>query len=150
MSAPPATVEVCLRRGIAAKKTGKNLLEAGDEWFAVCYFYAAYHTVKAAFLEDPIFDDPAALRVVNQYLIPDDRYATSHHGRVNGGGIRRMGVNDVVRILYPAVAAEYVRLHMSSVHVRYEDGLGAIAHDSVIADYDAVIGAYQRRELNHP
>ena len=131
----------CLRRAVAIKASAKHLLEVGDEWFAVCYFYSAYHTVKAAFIEDPVFDDINRLTTLDRFLILEDRYATSHHGRVSNG-VRRMGVNDIVTRLYPAVGAEYVRLHMASIAVRYGRGLGVISASSVRADYDAVVDYY--------
>ncbi|ODA89812.1 hypothetical protein ATY41_03975 [Leifsonia xyli subsp. xyli] len=112
-----------------------------DEWFAVCYFYSAYHTVKAAFIEDPVFDDMSRLSGIDQFLIMEDRYATSHHGRVSGGR-RRMGVNDVVTRIYPEIATEYVRLHMASVAVHYSHGLGVISTESVKGDFARVVECY--------
>jgi hypothetical protein len=148
MSSAPAnpTAQACLKRAIAAQVTGKMLREAGDEWFAVCYFYAAYHTVKAAFIEDPVFDDVARLAAKSPHLIMEDRFAESHHGRVNFG-TRRLGVNDIVAKLYPDIAVEYVRLHMASMAVRYQQGLGAISVQSVMDDYETVISAYQAGAL---
>jgi len=140
------TAKGCLERAVSIKTTAERLWNAGDEWFAVCYFYAAYHTVKAAFIEDPVFDNLGELQNVNKFLILNDRFATRHHGYVSGGS-RVMGVNDIVKELYPQVAVEYVRLHMASIAVRYGTGLGVIAPDSVIRDYETVIGAYTRGEL---
>lgn len=152
MTAVPSlqTIQACLQRAVTIKETAERLRAEGDEWFAVCYFYTAYHTVKAALLEDPVFDDLNRLSRINRFLIMEDRYATSHHGRVLREGGRRMGVNDIVTALYPAISVEYVRLHMASVDVRYKSGLGAIAAQSVVADYDAVISAYQSAELKAP
>lgn len=135
------TSEDCLGRAVAIKESAKKLLGLGDEWFAVCYFYSAYHTVKSAFIEDPVFDDINDLARVDRFLIMEDRFATSHHGRVSNG-IRRLGVNDIVARLYPTVAAEYVRLHMASLAVRYGRGLGVISAESVKADYSQVVGYY--------
>ncbi|WP_314148440.1 hypothetical protein [uncultured Leifsonia sp.] len=143
MSAVPAlrTAEDCLRRAVSMKESALGLAERDDEWFAVCYFYSAYHTVKAAFIEDPIFDDIQSLSAVDRFLIMDDRYATSHHGRVSAHH-RRHGVNDIVSLLYPGISVEYVRLHMASIAVRYSSGLGVIRSESVKADYAHVVDQY--------
>lgn len=135
------SLQGCLERAVSIKETARSLRSADDEWFAVCYFYAAYHTVKAALLEDPLFEDPAALSTRSRHLTPDDRYATHHQARL-GKGPRKLGVNDIVRVLYPNIAVEYVRLHMASIDVRCNSGLTTIAGSSVEADYEALIAAY--------
>jgi hypothetical protein len=142
----PRTVESCLTRAVAIKTTAKDLLSRDDEWFAVCYFYAAFHTVKAAFIEDPVFDDPTRLRTFSEHLIPDDRFVGHHQGRL-GAGPRKLGVNDIVALLYPSVIVEYRRLHAGSIAVRYGHGLAPISTQSIIDDYDAVTAAYQARLL---
>jgi hypothetical protein len=140
------TAESCLRRAVKTKETADALWESGDEWAAVCYFYAAYHAMKAALIEDPVFDSLTDLAKHSPFLLLEDRFATKHNGYF-GAGVRRMGVNDIVVSLYPTVAAEYVRLHIASVGVRYGNGLAPITLQSVRNDYDAVIGAYQSGEL---
>lgn len=140
-----ATARACLERAAAMKDSAARLEQVGDEWYAVCYFYAAYHTVKAAFIEDPIFSDLAALTAKNRFLTLQDRFSTSHKGYVNpGAGGRRMGVNDIVRVLYPEIGAEYERLHMASVEVRYRDGLRS---KYVKADFTAIIDRYVAGDL---
>jgi hypothetical protein len=141
-SAPPALTEKeCVQRALTIRATADALRDAGDEWAAVCYFYSAYHMVKAAFMADPIFNSISALTAVHPNLVPGDRGATSHQGHFNGG-VRVMGVNDIVRALYPKIAVQYIRLHMASVHVRYQHGLGVITMASAISDYNAVRNAY--------
>lgn len=131
---------------MAIKESAVVLRNQGDEWYAVCFFYAAYHMVKAALIEDPVFDDLARLQGINSNLVPDDRFATRHHGFIQVS-TRVMGINDIVRALYPEIAAEYVRLHMASIEVRYGTGLGVISQASVDEDYEAVVTAYREFRL---
>ncbi|MFJ2535844.1 hypothetical protein [Microbacterium maritypicum] len=129
------------------KQTAELLWNQGDDWFAVCYFYAAYHMARAAIMTDPIFDDLTKLQAKASWLTLEDRYVTAHQGRVVSGQPRKAGVNDVVRLLYPGIAAQYIRLHMASVEVRYQEGLRAIHRDSAEQDFLAVQAAYLERRL---
>lgn len=142
-----ATSEACLKRALASAETAKLLKNQGDEWFAVCFFYSAYHVVRAAMLDDPVFEDMQLLAEKSPHLTIEDRYSTRHHGYMGSGG-RVLGVNDIVTMLYPNVAVEYRRLHMASVDVRYGQGLGVISHESVVDDYETVINAYKDLELH--
>ncbi|MDH5150460.1 hypothetical protein [Brevibacterium casei] len=93
---------------------------ASTDWAAVAYFYSAYHAMKAAFLQDPIFDDMTRLKSINQHLMPDDRNTQKHKVRRGGNGF---GVNDLVHLLYPSKRGDYERLHQSSLGVRYGQGV---------------------------
>lgn len=137
----------CLERAVSMQETAELLLNQGDDWFAVCYFYSAYHMARAAIMTDPIFENLGQLQRKASWLIPEDRYVTAHQGRVGAGGSRAAGINDVVKILYPHIAAQYVRLHMASVEVRYQAGLRAIHRESVVNDFAAVRTAYLERKL---
>jgi hypothetical protein len=143
------TAQLCLERAVAMKEAAERLADADEEWAAVCYFYSAYHTMKAAFIEDPVFDDPTRLSTFSTSLIPDDRYVTHHRGRM-GSGPRKLGVNDIVQALYPKIAPHYIRLHMASIAVRYENGLAPLKLDSVRADFLTVMDAYTKRLLTAP
>jgi hypothetical protein len=141
------TVDACLERAVAIKTTAKLLHNQGDDWFAVCYFYAAYHIVRAAIMADPIFTDLGRLQQKSPHLTLGDRLATAHKGRVVSGSPRQLGVNDLVKILYPQIAAEYERLHIASVEVRYGEGLRGIHRDSVVEDYESIVTAYNEDGL---
>lgn len=135
------TTAQCLDRADRARATAESLLRADDEWFAVTYFYSAYHLVKAAFIEDPVFDAPDDLTGRDQRLGPEDRFVTRHQGSIDDSG-RTLGVNDVVQSLYPGIAIEYYRLHMASRYVRYGSGLGVITAASVVDDYGVIRDAW--------
>lgn len=148
MTASLATAHDCLKRAVSIKNSAKGLLAANNEWHAVCYFYAAYHTVKAAFIEDAVFDSPKDLVAISPSLIMGDRFATSHKGYVGPKERgRKLGVNDIVRLIYPDIAADYVLLHVASIDVRYGAGLTTIASPTVVASYDAVVAAYSSGKL---
>ena len=141
------TAQLCLERAVAMREAAERV-EGGDhELAAVAYFYSAYHMVKAAFIEDSIFDELGRLQGLNLHLIPDDRFVTHHRGRLGGNGPRKLGVNDIVQILYPAVAPRYVRLHMASIAVRYESGLAPYQYVDVKSDYLEIARAYVAGEL---
>lgn len=135
-----------MERADAISQTAQRLLAESDEWHAVCHFYAAYRLVRAAFIEDPIFDSMKDLALIDARLALEDRYVERQVGRMDGR-IRTLGVNDVVRLLYPKIAIEYRRLHAASVAVRYSEGLRVIANESVIADFATVVTAYTSGEL---
>lgn len=103
------------------------MLEAGDEWAAVMLFYAAYHEVKAALLDDPVFDDEATCRQYNSLLRPEDRHVARHQGRKSVS--KEWGINELVLTLYGSAAGVYHRLHQMSIDVRYESGLRGSLED---------------------
>jgi hypothetical protein len=121
-------------------KVGDALHGAGDEWAAVCFFYAAYHLVRATLLSDPIFSDMSRLKVINRNLMPQDQFSESHHGSRQPGA--SFGVNELVRLLYPSIYRHYEYLHQASIQVRYEKGL-RFQLDSVRESLDAVRGAVE-------
>lgn len=131
-----------LARSSSHQDAGDRLKALDDEWFAVCYFYSAYHMVKAAMLEDPIFDDIARCAAVHRNLSVDSRFTTHHSGGLAANG-RSLGMNEIVMKLYKPIRVPYTRLHAASVAVRYgKDGLGEISPISVNDDYVAVCRAY--------
>lgn len=140
------TAKDCLERAVALKDAAERVEAIDHELAAVSYFYSAYHTVKAAFIEDPIFTDLSRLQAKDSRLIMDDRFVTHHRARL-GSGERKLGVNDIVRILYPSIASRYQRLHMASIAVRYEAGLKVYDFAAVKDDYAAVRDAYVNGEL---
>src|SRR5690606_3111903 len=95
------------------------LTRSGNEWGAVCAFYAAYRAVRRVLCNDPRLASDAAARAVNPRLSASSRHVDFHNGHPSRGP----GVNDVVRYLYPEIAAKYELLHRKSVEVRYESGL---------------------------
>lgn len=117
-----------------------------DEWAAVPYFYAAYHIVRCALIEDPIFDDIDRLHATHLDLIPPDRHTGRHKGRKNSSAGREWGVNELVALLYPRIVSEYERLHQASIAVRYGSGLKAPI-PSLRADLTTIIGAYNNGQL---
>ncbi len=108
-------------------QVGDALREAaGNEWAAVCYFYAAYHLATSVIRTDPVFDDPDRLHRLNSALIPEDRHTSRHQGRKHGIRSREWGVNELMVLLYDQpIAAAYDKLHRASIEVRYESGLRA-------------------------
>lgn len=111
------------RRATEHERVGAALADVDHEWSAVCYFYAAYHTVKAALLDDPLFDDPITCQAKHPDLLPDDRYVSRHKGRRHTSAGREWGVNELVLKLYRSAAGDYDKLHQASNDVRYHDGL---------------------------
>jgi hypothetical protein len=94
------------------------------DWATVAYFYAAYHLVKQAMLEDPIWLCPDELAIKHPELGPHTSKVTRHHGQPAGRrGNRAWGVTDLVEVLYPSIHYSYVRMHEASIQVRYQRGL---------------------------
>lgn len=120
------------------QKVGAALGEAGDEWAAVCWFYSAYHLIKATMLVDPLWNNPAAFHALHPDLNPDDRFVDRHRGRRRVGGPTEWGVNELVALLYPKAAAPYERLHQASIKVRYSTGLPSAALPSLPRDLEAL------------
>lgn len=108
-------------RAAKHKTVGQALSDPtiSNEWAAVCYFYSAYHLVKAALVSDSLFDDMASLKAIDPNLVPEDRLASKHQVRRRGTGF---GVNDLVRLVYPSINSAYLELHGQSIGVRYERG----------------------------
>lgn len=130
------------------RTTGDQLLGDNNEWFAVCYFYSAYHLIKAALIRDPIFDSPTELSRIDVNLTPEHRWSTKHQGRVQRGS-RDPGINDIVVKLYNGVSVEYRRLHSASVNVRYSDGLGVITPATVAQDFSTIWESHSRGEIRY-
>lgn len=126
---PALSVEEHRSRARRHEKVGRALVEAGDEWGAVCLFYAAYHDVKAALLEDPVFDSLAACQAASPDLLPEDRNVQRHHGRTHTSNGREWGINELVLKLYRGAAGTYERLHQASISVRYKSGLSGPVSD---------------------
>jgi hypothetical protein len=129
------TAEACMKRAIEFRSDAEALVAIPNQWYAVCYFYAAYHCVRAALLEDPVFKDLTRLKSFDANLIPDDRFNGHHAGRLSGSGPRKPGVSDMVKLFYPDIAIQYERLHGASVAVRYGFGLSAYQPNVLAADF---------------
>lgn len=127
---------------------GLTLASEGNEWGAVSLFYATYHQVRVALMEDPVFDDLSKLQRVNPYLQMSDRHAEHHQGNP-ARGARSYGVRDLVRVLYTPWYGRYHRLHSASIEVRYEAGLRQIELHELIEDASAIMEAYQSGLLAH-
>ena len=151
MSASPSlrTAAKCEARAESFQETAVRLESLEDEWAAVCYFYAAYHLVKAAFIRDPVFDSLKALASIDGRLTMEDRFIERHQGRMSGR-TRTLGVNDLVTMLYPKVSVAYRRMHMASINVRYGEGLRTIKLDSVLSDFATVRRAHESGALVSP
>lgn len=130
------------------RATGDRLLGDDNEWFAVCYFYSAYHLIKAALIRDPIFDSATDLSRIDVNLTPAHRWTTRHQGRVQQGS-RDPGINDIVVKLYNGISVEYRRLHSASVNVRYSDGLGVISPQTVAQDFSTIWEAHSKGEIRY-
>lgn len=122
------TARMHVQRAERHTKVGLALLAVEDEWAAVCLFYSAYHHVKAALLEDPLFEDHEKCQALHADLLPDDRFTSRHKGRRTAGG-REWGLNELVLRLYRPAAGTYERLHQASIDVRYQTGLRASIAD---------------------
>lgn len=119
------------------EQAGDRLYALGDDWSAVCYFYAAYHLVKAALNADPIFSSLSDLQAIHRLLTLDARFAEHHSGGLGANG-RSLGVNEIVFQLYKNVRTPYTRLHMASCHVRYGRGLESLSAQTSLDDFKAV------------
>jgi hypothetical protein len=144
---PLRDAPVCVQRAHDFQRTGHKLVELEDEWYAVCFFYSTYHLLKAAFIEDPIFDQVIQLSRIDSHLALDDRYVTRHQGRIERSKRRSLGVNDIVALLYPTIAVCYRRLHRASVQVRYSSGLQDISTDAVTRYHQEIADAYSAGQL---
>lgn len=138
---------VHVRRAERHYKVGCALADAGDEWGAVCFFYAAYHLVKAAMLADPLFEDPTRCHAKHHDLNIDDRHTDRHQVRKSRDAGRGWGVNDLVLLLYRPIVGDYERLHQASVSVRYRDGLPAEALTALRGSVDRIREAFDAGEI---
>jgi hypothetical protein len=129
------------------RKVGKALLEAEDEWSAVCYFYSAYHLVRYALRSDPIFEDLDGLQRINKMLTLDERTTERHRGRLGQNKVRDWGINELVVALYRPVSGAYHRLHQASVTVRYEEGLIPETMNRVSGSLDKIWEAHETGSL---
>lgn len=130
-----------LERAIAHMETGDKLKELDDDWFAVCYFYSAYHMVKAAMHADPIFDDMKRCAAVDARITIESRLA-EHHSGGHGKNGRTLGVNELVFKLYKGIRVPYTRLHAASIDVRYGSGLVTVSPVTVANDFGIIARAY--------
>lgn len=104
-------------------RSASALCPVSGEWATVAYFYAAYHLVKQAILEDPIWQCPGELAARHPDLRPGSRKVTRHSGqRAGRRGQLNWGINDLVEVLYPSIHHAYTGMHEASIHVRYKRG----------------------------
>jgi hypothetical protein len=123
------------------ERDAEQLNALPSQWYAVSYFYAAYHTVRAALMEDAIFSDLPRLKAHDPHWTPDDRRATHHQARKSRTRPNPPGVNDLVKALYPQIAIEYVQLHSASVAVRYGLGLSGYDPSALASAYQTIASA---------
>lgn len=112
----------CLARAVRHDTAASVLYGLGDEWAVVAYFYGSYHRVRAAILQDPVFDSLINLPKVDPKLNKEHQGTSRHEGRMTSAG-RDIGVNDLVRLLYRPIYGHYLVLHDASVQVRYGHGI---------------------------
>jgi len=142
-------LEVRLDRVTQHLDAGDELFQRGNEWSTVAYFYAAYHQMKVAMLEDPVFDDPDTLTSIHMALRQTDRDAAHHQGSPNKPGGRSMGVTDIAIWVYRPYAANYRRLHSASVDVRYHCGVSQISAETAKQDAYRILQAYKDGKLRY-
>lgn len=112
-------------------KTATALLDAGEEWAAVVYFYAVFHLVKASYIDDPIWDDEPRLIAKHAELTSEARFATNHNSHPSADGSRNWGSTDLVRYLLPGyIHKAYTALLIASYEVRYD---GALSPNATLA-----------------
>lgn len=135
MSARPLLYAQHVERAARHQLVGAALHEEIEEdWAGVCYFYSAYHLVKAALTTDPVFDDLSSLKKIDPNLMETDRWADKHHVPRTAPGF---GINNLVKLIYPAIQGSYHELHGASVGVRY--GLGVtVPLDDLALDLEDV------------
>lgn len=142
-------LEVRLDRVTQHLEAGDELFQHGNEWATVAYFYAAYHQMKVAMLEDPVFDAPDSLTSIHMALRQSDREAAHHQGSPNKPGGRSMGVSDIVTWVYRPFAGSYRRLHSASMDVRYHCGLNQISLATAKQDAYLIRKAYCDGKLRY-
>lgn len=90
----------------------------GHGWGCVAVFYAAYHYLKWALRRDPRFQDIETHKRIDGRLTPHDRFSHWHKAR-RGRTHTGFGINDLVELMYPEIASDYINLHEASLSVRY-------------------------------
>jgi hypothetical protein len=133
--AAPSIAAQHLARSAVHEAAAMTLAASNDDWAAVCYFYAAYRRVLGAFQVDQRLNSDSAARNVDSRMTASSRHVTHHQFHPNRG----LGVNDLVRHLYPAIGAKYELLHTKSVEVRYLNGLTAGSLADIKRLYDDVV-----------
>lgn len=116
-------------------QAAQRLEAAGDEWAAVCYFYAAFMAARSCLYADVRLDSDANARAADPKLSASSRHVDFHNGHRSRGP----GMNEVVATLYPKIGAQYELLHIKSVEVRYDSGLQNATIDDVRQVADLVI-----------
>jgi hypothetical protein len=130
-----------LARAERHRHVGLLVAEAGDEWACVPLFYSAYHLVRDALLNDPVFADDRSCRAKHPLLTCTDNQVTRHHGRSHPDKV--WGINDLVTLLYRRVVVDYELLHAASIDVRYHDGFKGDLED-VKASLQTIWDAYEQ------
>ncbi|HEY4212097.1 MAG TPA: hypothetical protein VGM84_11490 [Steroidobacteraceae bacterium] len=135
------TPKECLERAVVFKSDAEQLKSINSQWYAVAYFYAAFHAIRSALMLDPVFQDIVRLHGFDASWVPSDRFNSHHQARRNSGAIGAPGVLDMVKELYPAIAIEYAQLHSASVSVRYGLGLGGYDQAALTRSYEKIAAA---------
>jgi hypothetical protein len=137
----------CRERSNILAKDGDQLRALGSQWYAVSYFYAAYHAVRAALMEDSVFGELDRLKTHGKNWIPDDRWNSHHQARRGNGSAQAPGVSDMVSVLYPSVAVDYAQLHSASIAVRYGLGLSGYDADGLAMAFTTIADAARAGKL---
>jgi len=138
-------VDTCVARAREHAKLAAVMFDTQQEWAAVCAFYSAYHLLRASLINDPVFDDAHRLSRINSRILPEDRQVHKH----STGGLSKpaYGLNEIISVLYPAIRARYIRLHIASIDVRYGTGIRAISTDSLRQDLAEITRAFDDGEI---
>jgi hypothetical protein len=144
------TPHACLERALQFKADAEQLKALSNQWYAVSYFYAAYHTVRASIMEDPIFQDPSRLKALNSSWEGPDRWNDHHQTRRGNGIVGAPGITDLVKELYIDISIEYVQLHSASIAVRYGLGLAGYTSEALTAAFAKIATAATAGELVAP
>lgn len=119
------TVDYGLKRARHHLSNAKKIQSVCDDWAHVAAFYSAYHSVRHALMEDPVFRDLKRLQSVDPRLSIRMRETTHHSGNINTP--RDPGINQLVKLFYGRgfshrIDHQYIDLHSTSVMIRYKDG----------------------------
>lgn len=144
MTRDPQPTATKLLRAREHLEAAELLRAQGNEWAAVCCFYAAYTAVRHALEQDPIFDN-SRLGEEFPMVKPTDRHAEHHSGNPKVG--RGFGVKDLVAKLYRTYAAGYHKLHAASIDVRYKGGLGPVKLDDLLEHAKRIVEASESGAL---
>src|SRR6218665_3495824 len=115
-----------------------NSEKSRTNWYAVASFYAAYQTVRASLMTDPIFDVLPRLRGHNPNWIANDRGNNHHQARRGRGQTAPPAASDLLKTLYPQIAVEYTQLRSASIAVRYGIGLDGYHADDLVAAFHKI------------